>query len=77
MYHTYYFEGMAYYVLAQEDMRVASDAGKGMGRAVGYFKATATIFEKAKSVVYSIPANYQENFNLKYQELCKLRERSS
>jgi hypothetical protein len=52
MYHTYYFEGMSYYVLALDFYKVASDSGKGMGTAVGYFKAAAKVFEKAKQVVF-------------------------
>lgn len=47
-YHSYYFEAMAYYVLAQEEAKVAGDSGKGMGRAVGLYRATITAFEKAK-----------------------------
>lgn len=39
---------MSYYVLAQEEAKVAGDAGKGMGRAVGLYKATITAFDKAK-----------------------------
>lgn len=66
---------MAYLVQAQEEMKTANEAGKGMGRAVGYFKATATVFEKAKPVVLTIPTNYQENFNNKYQDVCKLRDK--
>lgn len=57
-YHTYYFEGMAYYVLAQEEALNASDAGKGMGKAVGYYRATTTSFEKAKKIVTTVPSNY-------------------
>jgi len=50
MYHTYYFEAMAYYVLAKEEYNSAGEAGKGMGKAVGYLKATLAIFDKGKSV---------------------------
>ena len=50
-YHSYYFEAMGYYVLAQEESKVASDAGKGMGKAVGLYRATTTAFDKAKRVV--------------------------
>lgn len=49
---------MAYYVIAQEQFKNAGDQGKGMGDAVGYYKATATAFEKARKVVVLIPANY-------------------
>ena len=66
LYHTYYFEGMAYYVLAQDFFKQAGDNGKGMGSAVGYFKCTSSSFEKAKSVVFHCPSAYQENFNTKY-----------
>mmetsp|Transcript_17093 Transcript_17093/g.16314 ORF Transcript_17093/g.16314 Transcript_17093/m.16314 type:complete len:277 (+) Transcript_17093:346-1176(+) len=76
MYHTYYFEGMAYLVVASEEFKNAGDAGKGMGKAVGYFKATSSVFEKAKSVVTQCPSNYQENFNVKYQEMIKLRDKA-
>ena len=46
-----------------------------MGRAAGYFKATCLIMEKARAVVTSIPSNYQENFNIRYQEVIKLRDK--
>lgn len=52
MYHTYYFEGMAYYQIAQEEFKQAGNMGKGMGKAVGYFKATNSVFEKAKAIVF-------------------------
>lgn len=48
MYHTYYFEGMAYYVVALDSFKLAGDQGKGMGLAVGQFKAACTVFEKAR-----------------------------
>lgn len=31
MYHTYYFEGMAYYVLALDFYKQAGEKGSGMG----------------------------------------------
>lgn len=48
MYHTFYFEGMAYYVLALDEFKTSGEVGKGMGKAVGMFKAACTVFEKAK-----------------------------
>ena len=47
-----------------------------MGKAVGYYKATMTILDKAKSVVGGCPANYLENFNNKYQDIAKLRAKA-
>jgi hypothetical protein len=47
-----------------------------MGRAVSFFKATAEIFEKAKPTVLTIPSNYQDNFNNKYADIVKLRDKA-
>jgi hypothetical protein len=47
-----------------------------MGLAVSYFKATAAEFDKAKQVVMTIPSNYQDNFNNKYAEVMKLRDKA-
>jgi hypothetical protein len=40
-----------------------------MGKAVGYYKVTTAVFDKAKGVVTGCPANYLENFNNKYQDV--------
>jgi hypothetical protein len=76
MYHTFYFEGMAYYVQALDEFKTAGDNGKGMGKAVGIFRAACTVFEKARSVVLSCPSNYQENFNTKYGDVVKMRDKA-
>lgn len=47
-----------------------------MGKAVSYFKMTSQIFEKAKSVVFLCPSNYQENFNVKFGDLVKIRDKA-
>jgi len=47
-----------------------------MGRAVGYYKATFTVFDKAKAVVTGCPPNYLENFNNKYIDVSKLRNKA-
>jgi hypothetical protein len=39
-------------------------------------KKTAIEFEKAKQVVTLIPSNYQENYNAKYAEVIKLRDKA-
>lgn len=49
---------MAYYVVAQEEFKKASDSGKGMGHAAGYFKATKAAFDRASKIVLSVPSNY-------------------
>ncbi len=49
---------MAYFVLAQDEFKVASEKSQGMGRAVGYFKKTSAEFERAKAVVALVPSNY-------------------
>lgn len=61
-----YFSGMAYFVLAQDEYKTASEKSQGMGRVVTLFKATAAIFDQAKQVVLTIPSNYQDNYNSKY-----------
>jgi hypothetical protein len=40
-----------------------------MGLAIGYFKSVQAIFDEAKKVVVTIPSNYQDNFNNKYNEI--------
>jgi hypothetical protein len=47
-----------------------------MGKAVGLFKCTTYIFDQAKVVINLIPSNYQDNFNNKYAEICKLRDKA-
>lgn len=67
---------MAYYVLAQDEYKQANDKAQGMGRAVTFFKVTSHMFEQAKNIVVNLPSNYQENFNTKYQEVIKLRDKA-
>ena len=62
MYHTYYFEGMSYYVLALDQYKQANDSGKGMGLCAGQFQAAYKVFEKARASVYHCPPTYSENF---------------
>jgi hypothetical protein len=75
-YHSIYFQGMAYFVVAQEEYKQASDKASGMGKVVGHYKAASATFEKAKQVVLTIPSNYQENFNGKFQEVCTRRDKT-
>ena len=67
---------MAYFVLAQDEFKTASEKSQGMGRAVGYFKKTSAEFERAKAVVALVPSNYQDNFNTKYADVVKLRDKA-
>lgn len=67
---------MAYFVLAQEEFKITSEKSAGMGKTVSYFKKTAAEFERAKPVVMTIPSNYQDNFNTKYADVCKLRDKA-
>jgi hypothetical protein len=47
-----------------------------MGKVVGYFKKTAAEFERAKPIVALIPSSYQDNFNTKYADVVKLRDKA-
>jgi hypothetical protein len=47
-----------------------------MGRVVGYFKKTAAEFERAKGIVTLIPSSYQDNFNTKYADVVKMRDKA-
>lgn len=60
---------MGYFVLAQEEFKVANDKSQGMGKVVGLFNKTAAEFERAKPIVGLIPSNYQDNFNTKYADV--------
>lgn len=51
-----------------------SDAGEGMGKAISNLNAALTIFNRAKPVISSIPSNYGENFNHKYNDVTKLKD---
>lgn len=75
-YHSIYFGAMAYFVMAQDEFKQANEKSQGMGKVVGYFKKTAAEFDRAKSVVALIPSNYQENFNTKYADVVKLRDKA-
>ena len=74
-YHSIYFGAMAYFVVAQDEFKTANEKAQGMGKVVGYFKRTAAEFERAKSIVALIPSNYQDNFNTKYADVIKLRDK--
>lgn len=67
---------MAYFVQAQEEFKVANEKSQGMGKVVSLLKKTAAEFERAKPVVGLIPSNYQDNYNAKYIEVCKLRDKA-
>jgi len=56
---------MAYFVMAQDELKKVNDNAKGMGLAVSLLKKTALEFEKAKQVVTLIHSNYQDNYNNK------------
>ncbi len=75
-YHSIYFAGMAWFVVAQDEFKVANEKSQGMGRVVSLFKKTAYEFDRAKGVVALVPSNYQENFNTRYAEVCKLRDKA-
>jgi hypothetical protein len=47
-----------------------------MGLAVALLKATAFMMDKAKAVVLTIGANYQDNFNIKFKEITTLRDKA-
>ena len=76
LYHSIYFAGMSYYVLAQDEFKIANEKSAGMGKAVSLFKKAAAEFDRAKPVVANVPSNYQDNFNTKYAELCKIRDKA-
>jgi hypothetical protein len=43
---------------------------------VALLKKTAIEFERAKQVVTLIPSNYQDNYNAKYADVIKLRDKA-
>jgi hypothetical protein len=47
-----------------------------MGKVVGYFKKAAAEFDRAKGIVSLIPSSYQDNFNAKYADVVKLRDKA-
>lgn len=67
---------MSYFILAQEEYKQADSKAEGMGRAVSYIKATTAMFEKARSVLSSVPSNYADNLNKKMEELAKIRDKA-
>ena len=67
---------MGYFVLSQDELKKVAEHTKGQGTAVAMLKKTAIEFEKAKQVVTLIPSNYQENYNTKYAEVIKLRDKA-
>jgi hypothetical protein len=75
-YHSIYFAAMAYFVVAQDEFKTANEKSQGMGKAVAYFKRASAEFERAKPIVTLIPSNYQENFNTKYADVVKLRDKA-
>jgi hypothetical protein len=76
LYHSIYFAAMGYFVLAQHELKNVADKAKGQGLAVAMLKKTAIEFEKAKQVVTLIPSNYQDNYNNKYGDVIKLRDKA-
>lgn len=75
-YHSLYFAAMAYSVLSVEEYKTATDKSAGMGRVVALLKKTVAELDRAKPVVATIPSNYQDNFNAKYADVCKLRDKA-
>ena len=75
-YHSLYFSAMAYSVMSIEEYKVATDKSTGMGRVVALLKKTVAELDRAKPIVASIPSNYQDNFNAKYADVCKLRDKA-
>jgi hypothetical protein len=67
---------MGYSVLAQEEYKIVDEKAKGMGKAVSLYKKTVAEFDKAKPFMPLIPSNYQDNFNTKYAEICKGRDKA-
>lgn len=76
LYHSLYFAAMGYFVLAQDELKKVAEHTKGQGTAVAMLKKTAIEFEKAKQVVTLVPSNYQENYNAKYADVIKLRDKA-
>jgi len=76
LYHSLYFGAMGYTVLATEEYKVANEKSSGMGKAVSYFKRATAELDKAKAVVTQVPSNYQDNFNNKYADVCKMRDKA-
>ena len=76
LYHSIYFGAMGYFVLAQDELKKVGDTSKGQGMAISYLRKTLAEFDKAKPVVALIPSNYQENFNTKYADAVKLRDKA-
>jgi hypothetical protein len=75
-YHSIYFSAMSYYVLAQEEFKVANEKSQGMGKVVSLWKRTAAEFDRAKPVIGLIPSNYQDNFNTRYAEVVAQRDKA-
>lgn len=76
LYHSIYFAAMGYFVLAQDELKKVADNAKGQGMAVAMLKKTALEFDKAKQIVTLIPSNYQDNYNAKYADVVKLRDKA-
>jgi hypothetical protein len=49
---------MAYFVVAQDEFKIANEKSQGMGKVVGLFNKAAAEFEKARPIVGLIPSNY-------------------
>lgn len=47
-----------------------------MGLAAGYFKVTSAVFEKAGQAVSHCPAEYQNNYNNKFNDVVKMRDKA-
>lgn len=76
LYHSIYFAAMGYFVLAQHEIKNVAEKTKGQGLVVALLKKTAIEFERAKQVVTLIPSNYQDNYNAKYADVIKLRDKA-
>ena len=75
-YHSIYFKSMAWFIISQDEYKKVEEQARGMGLACALLKATAFMMEKGKAVVLTIPANYQDNFNNKFTEIVKLRDKA-
>ena len=76
LYHSIYFEGTAYMCLANEQYKLATDKGGGMGAVCAYYKMAMNVFNRAQTVIHQIPTNYKDNFTAKYTDLKKMHDKA-
>jgi hypothetical protein len=62
--------------LGYEEYKTATEKSTGMGQAVSLLKKTVAELDRAKAIVATIPSNYQDNFNAKYADVCKQRDKA-